>query len=118
MNESTARSNPLLAATGQSVVLKTCGVLIAIAAVMVALLNRGYRTAGIEVFSAGALMMLGSVSYALRRIACPICRTPWLQHALGETSINGWLIWLLTFTECRKYGLCAGTLEDGKRNKR
>jgi hypothetical protein len=43
----------------------------------------------------------------LRRTVCPSCKRPWLQYALGEKSINGWLAWLISFTECPECGLSA-----------
>jgi hypothetical protein len=71
------------------------------------LMHSGYGVSATAIFLAGAILLLGSVFYALRRTACPRCKTPWLQYALGEKSINGWLAWLISFTECPECGLSA-----------
>jgi hypothetical protein len=58
-------------------------------------------------FLIGAILLLGPVLYALKRTVCPNCQTPWLQYALREKSINGWLAWLTAFTEWPECGLSA-----------
>jgi hypothetical protein len=62
----------------------------------------------IWLFLAGATLLWGPVFYALKRTVCPNCTTAWLQYALGEKSINGWLAWLTTFTECPTCGSAGG----------
>ena len=58
---------------------------------------------------AGAVVLVVSVVYALKRTACPQCKLPWLQYALGEKSAGEWLSWLTTFTECPQ---CRYNVED------
>jgi hypothetical protein len=97
-------STSLLTATGTAVSLRRCaalvtGGLIAVAVAPV-LMYHGDATWGVSLFVGGGIVLLGSVFYALRRTACPRSDLPWLQYALGEKSVNGWLTWLTSFTEC------------------
>ena len=102
---------PLLAATGQATLLKVCGLLavVGIAAVTAAgtLFNASHPLAGTTLLAIGAAVLLAALFTALRRIACPQCKTQWLQYALGKKDAGGWLQWLLTFTQCPKCGLSA-----------
>ena len=101
---SEANEHPLLSATDQARLLKTCGAIGAtgLATVVLAavLLNRGLPIIAIGLFVTGAIAILGGPFVALRQIACPRCKMPWLQHALGEKDVGGWLHWLLGFTRC------------------
>jgi|SRR6185437_2013727 len=114
MDASQTSPGPLLAATGQYGPLKLCGILSALgfAAVTVAsfLLYHGHNGRGLILFAIGGALVLGALFYALRRTRCPVCRTPWLQYALGAKSLNSWLIWLVTFTECPECGCTATAL--------
>jgi len=104
-------STSLLTATGTTVLLARCAavVLVAVTAVVVApvLMYRGDAVWPVGLFLGGTLVLLASVIYALRRTCCPRCKTRWLQYALGEKSVKGWLTWLITFRECPECGLCA-----------
>jgi hypothetical protein len=77
------------------------------------LLNYGQHNAAFGLFTVGAPLLLGSAFYALRRIACPRCKMLWSQHALGEKSVNGWLAWLTTFSECPECGVSACDCSQG-----
>jgi hypothetical protein len=100
--------------------VQRCAVLsgTALAAVVAApvLINYRHAVAAVALFVVGALVLLGSVFYALRRLACPRCKTPWLQYALGEKSMNGWLAWLTEFTECPACGLSAARHSEENAN--
>jgi hypothetical protein len=101
----------LLTATGQRGPLRRCAALAALGlsetVVAPVAMYSDHSVSGIGLFLTGAILLLGSAFYALRRTTCPRCKTPWLQYALGEKSINGWLAWLTTFTECPECGLSA-----------
>jgi hypothetical protein len=107
---------PLLSATGQKTLLKTCGAVFAtgLAMVVVApvLLYRDQQIVAIGLFIVGTIAMLSGAFVALRWIRCPRCKIPWLQHALGEKDIGGWLSWLLGFTRCPECGLSSETRSD------
>jgi len=104
-------SPSLLTTTGQAVRLRRCPALSAVGlgttVVAPVLMHSGCGVPATALFLGGAILLLGSVFYALRRTACPRCKTPWLQYALGEKNINGWLGWLTSFTECPECGLSA-----------
>lgn len=51
-------------------------------------------------FGLGAMALLASAELALRGVRCPACKLPWLQHALGQMPLGGWLKWLTTFDRC------------------
>lgn len=115
-------SPALLTVTGQAAPLRRCAALSGIgfgaAVVAPVLMHSGHSVSAIGLFLAGALLLLGSVFYALRRTVCPRCKRPWLQYALGEKSINGWLAWLISFTECPECGLSARDTAAGLPTKR
>ena len=106
---------PLLQTTGQSSKLKTLATASAIglAAVTIApeLLARGHETAAVTIFPIGAAILLVSVMSALRLVRCPRCKSPWLQFALAENSVGGWLTWLTTFSVCPDCGLSSDQIE-------
>jgi hypothetical protein len=64
------------------------------------LIGHGGGLWAVGLFLGGGVVLLGSVFYALRRAVCPRCKAQWLGYAIGEKSVNGWLLWLTTFTEC------------------
>ena len=70
---------------------------------------------GVGVLGAGAVVVVVSVVYALRHIACPQCKMPWSQYALGEKGAGEWLSWLTTFTECPQ---CRYNVEDAANSSR
>lgn len=111
MKADTVHPAALLTATGRSVPLKRCAALagVSFGAVVISpvLLQQGHHLWACALFLAGSILLVGSVFYALRRTTCPRCKTPWLQYALGEKSVNGWLAWLTTFTECPECRLSA-----------
>jgi hypothetical protein len=97
-------STSLLIATGQAVLLVRCAAMAVVGLIVVAIapvvLGYGDGLWAAGLFSVGGIVLMGSVLYASRRTICPRCRAPWLQYAFGEKSVDGWLIWLTTFTEC------------------
>jgi len=47
----------------------------------------------------------------LRLVRCPRCKSPWLQFALAENSVGGWLTWLTTFSVCPDCGLSSDQID-------
>jgi hypothetical protein len=104
---------PLFAATGRSGLLKRCVAVAIVGLIAVAvspvLMSHDLPGWVVGVFCAGAVVLVVSVVYALKRTACPQCQMPWLQYALREKGAGEWLSWLTTFTECPQ---CRYTVEE------
>jgi hypothetical protein len=103
----------LLAATGRSGLLARCVAVAIVGLIAVAvspvLMSHELLGWGVGVLGAGAVVVVVSVVYALKRAACPQCKMLWLPYALGEKSTGEWLSWLTTFTECPE---CRYKVED------
>jgi len=108
-----SQSTSLLAATGRSGRLASCVAAAVVGLVSVAvcpvLMSHDLSGWGVGLFVSGALVLVVSVVYGLKRIACPQCKMPWLQYALSEKGVGEWLSWLTTFTECPQ---CRYSVED------
>jgi high-affinity Fe2+/Pb2+ permease len=106
-------STPLVKATGQLSGLAFSGAAMALglaACVSSAgLLNYGYGS-GFILFAVGATLLLVSPIYAIRHVKCPRCKIRWVQYAMGQKNASGWLVWLISFTECPECGLSTGDL--------
>jgi DNA-directed RNA polymerase subunit RPC12/RpoP len=88
--------------------LKICGALALISfATLIAvpaLLNHRHATAAYTSFVLASITLLASTFYALRQIRCPECGARWLQYAMAEKGVGGWLTWLTSVTECPECG--------------
>jgi hypothetical protein len=105
---------PLLAATGQSRRLAVLGFLAVIgfgcATLAPILYSRGILVPGLALFAAGCVLLLASVSIALRTVKCPACGFPWLRFAIGGMRMGNWWGWLYSFSKCPNCALTSATL--------
>jgi hypothetical protein len=105
---------PLLAATRQTRRLAILGFLavagFACATLAPILYSRGILMAGLTLFAVGCVLLLASVSIALRTVKCPACGFPWLQFAIGGMRMGNWLGWLYSFSKCPNCALTSASL--------